>query len=108
VVERLELAKYTDSLDNFGSWPDPVPREVLEHGACKAPEVPTSWFFPGSGRTKDIARAKATCGGCEVRRACLAYALADTSIMGVWGGSTDRERTQIRLETRRRGIERAA
>jgi WhiB family redox-sensing transcriptional regulator len=41
-------------------------------------------------------QAKWICGRCESLAACDAYALADRSLEGVWGGRTQRERTAIR------------
>lgn len=32
------------------------------------------------------AKAKATCGGCPARAACMAYALAALPEAGVWAG----------------------
>ncbi|MGZ6005420.1 MAG: WhiB family transcriptional regulator [Candidatus Saccharimonadales bacterium] len=56
----------------------------------------TEIFFPelGSNGTE----AKAICAECEVKAECLAYALADISIQGVWGGTSDKERKDIRKE----------
>lgn len=52
-------------------------------------------FFPvsahGPGR-EDIARAKAVCARCPVRRQCLQFALATHQVHGVWGGTTEEER----------------
>lgn len=36
--------------------------------------------------------AKAICRRCPVKPECLAYAMADPRIEGIWGGTTDRER----------------
>ena len=44
----------------------------------------TELFF--SEALDDIARAKAFCGGCVVRRACLAAAVTRREPWGVWGG----------------------
>ena len=40
--------------------------------------------------------ARAVCGACTVRSDCLAYALADPSLVGLWGGTTEKERRQMR------------
>ena len=56
-------------------------------------------FFPGkSGTNTD---AKRTCAACDVTAACLAYALADPSLEGVWGGTSQRERQAMRRKARR-------
>ena len=44
----------------------------------------TPLFF--SEQLDDIARAKAFCAGCPVRRPCLAAAVARREPWGVWGG----------------------
>jgi WhiB family redox-sensing transcriptional regulator len=36
------------------------------------------------------------CEACPVRGECLDFALADESITGLWGGTTDAERREIR------------
>jgi hypothetical protein len=33
-----------------------------------------------------------------VRQRCLDYALADSTLVGVWGGTTDRERREMRKD----------
>jgi WhiB family transcriptional regulator, redox-sensing transcriptional regulator len=39
---------------------------------------------------------RALCEGCPVRQECLETALADDSLVGLWGGTTDAERREIR------------
>jgi len=38
----------------------------------------------------------ATCADCPVREDCLAYAMAQPDVVGVWGGTTERERRAMR------------
>ncbi len=40
--------------------------------------------------------ARALCATCPVRVECLDLALADHTLIGLWGGTTDRERRAIR------------
>jgi WhiB family transcriptional regulator, redox-sensing transcriptional regulator len=47
-------------------------------------------FFPAPRETSDP--AVALCRSCEVRGACLAWALDTGDCYGVWGGTTARER----------------
>ena len=67
--------------------------------ACR--EADPELFFPvaanGPG-AREIARAKAVCAACRVRRQCLQYALATHQLHGVWGGTSEDER---QLEARR-------
>ncbi len=41
-------------------------------------------------------KQKAVCAGCPVREACLAYALANKSLKGCWGGTSEAERRELR------------
>jgi WhiB family redox-sensing transcriptional regulator len=43
-------------------------------------------------------RTRQICGGCPVREECLAYALADPELVGLWGGTTERERRELRRQ----------
>jgi WhiB family redox-sensing transcriptional regulator len=58
-------------------------------------EHPEVEFFPGRGESS--APAKALCARCLCRAECLAYALVDPDLVGVWGGTSPRERAQLRL-----------
>jgi WhiB family redox-sensing transcriptional regulator len=51
-------------------------------------------YFPGKGGTATEARA--VCAVCPVRGECLDYALPDPDLVGVWGGTSARERVQLR------------
>jgi WhiB family redox-sensing transcriptional regulator len=51
-------------------------------------------FFPNLGMTG--AKARAICSICPVRRPCLEHALADAELVGVWAGTTERERRGMR------------
>lgn len=66
-------------------------------------EVDPELFFPDrSGKYRmsvDGERetlAKSMCNRCPVKAECLAYAVDDPSIEGIWGGSTARERLDLR------------
>ncbi|MDH6454426.1 WhiB family redox-sensing transcriptional regulator [Streptomyces sp. SAI-126] len=57
------------------------------------------FFFPEPGSS--VREAKRICGMCEMRPACLEYALANDERFGVWGGLSEKERLAIRrLENR--------
>jgi WhiB family redox-sensing transcriptional regulator len=43
-----------------------------------------------------IAEAKAVCAACPVRIDCLGYALETGQDAGVWGGTSEKERREIR------------
>ena len=46
-------------------------------------------------------RAKRVCATCPVREQCLTYALTRNEKYGIWGGLTEKERTQMRRKMRR-------
>ena len=48
-----------------------------------------------------IAAAKAICRRCPVAADCLAEAMANPSIVGVWGGTTENQRAKIRARAPR-------
>ena len=54
---------------------------------------PETWF-PEKGGTPDP--AKRICAECPVRHTCLEYALARPELDGVWGGTTYKQRQQMR------------
>src|SRR5271169_4179143 len=65
--------------------------------ACRSadPEL----FFPIAATgpaVRQIARAKTICAGCEVRRECLEFALAQNQNYGIWGGTTAEDRQRGR------------
>ena len=66
-------------------------------------------FFP-VGTTgpalEQIAAAKAVCCECEVRQRCLEFALTTNQDSGIWGGTSEEERRQIRRARRRAERER--
>jgi WhiB family redox-sensing transcriptional regulator len=66
----------------------------MARAACRG--TGTDAYFPTVGAT--VAPARAVCAGCPVREPCLAYALADPELAGVWGGTSARERDRIRRE----------
>jgi WhiB family transcriptional regulator, redox-sensing transcriptional regulator len=88
---------YPINPDQDGHW--------REQAACRRadPEL----FFPvsASGPSLDqVARAKAVCAGCRVKRQCLSFALRTRQEHGVWAGMSEqelRERARaVRLNTR--------
>lgn len=53
-------------------------------------------FHPGKGRTSK--EVKKICEGCEVRQACLDYAIVNNEKFGIWGGEGERERRRIKRD----------
>jgi WhiB family redox-sensing transcriptional regulator len=52
------------------------------------------FFFPEPGSS--VREAKRICGMCEMRSACLEYALNNDERFGVWGGLSEKERLSLR------------
>jgi WhiB family transcriptional regulator, redox-sensing transcriptional regulator len=76
-------------IDDPGGW--------REHAECKgSPEL----FFPGRGETHVVRAAKAICERCPVADECLAFALHVPTLIGVWGGTSEKERRRLRSRSR--------
>jgi WhiB family redox-sensing transcriptional regulator len=65
-------------------------------GCREHPEL--SWVDLGHAGPR-VTAAKAVCATCLVRAECLATALADPNLVGIWGGATTRERQTLRRHT---------
>ena len=61
-------------------------------GACR--DVDQTVFFPV--RDASVLPALAVCSSCNVQPQCLRYALTDSDLTGVWGGTSERGRRLIR------------
>ena len=77
---------------------DPLPAAPLadprwDEAALCAQTDPEAFFPEKGGSTRD---AKKVCASCEVKAACLTYALENDERFGIWGGLSSRERRKIR------------
>ena len=77
-----------------------------ERGACAGHPEPDLFHPDNESPARAEARALiaevvAICSDCPVRDLCLAYALSDPSVTGLWAGTTTAEREGLR---RRDGI----
>jgi WhiB family transcriptional regulator, redox-sensing transcriptional regulator len=63
-----------------------------EDARCLQAEPDT--FFPEKGGS--TREAKRICSSCDVRDACLEYALANDERFGIWGGLSERERRKLK------------
>ncbi len=70
--------------------------EQWQELALCAQTDPESFFPEKGGSTRE---AKRICTGCEVRDACLEYALANDERFGIWGGLSERERRRLKRES---------
>ena len=64
----------------------------MEEGACR--NADRNLFFPVRGAS--TLPALSYCNSCNVRPECLRFALADSTLTGVWGGTSERARRQMR------------
>lgn len=67
-----------------------------DEAACRG--LDATMFFPGRGES--AAPAQAVCAGCSARAECVEYALRTSQRFGVWGGTTERQRRQLRAARR--------
>ena len=78
---------------------DVLDRRWQERANCLG--VDPDLFFP-VGTTgpaiEQIENAKAVCRQCEAQAACLEYALTTNQDSGVWGGTSEEERRQLRKQ----------
>jgi WhiB family redox-sensing transcriptional regulator len=75
---------------------EPVPETIddqWQDRALCAQTDPEAFFPEKGGSTRE---AKRICLGCEVRDACLDYALAHDERFGIWGGLSERERRRLK------------
>jgi len=68
----------------------------MKRARCAPPDIPTEIFFPVTGRATRM--AEDVCDGCGVVSECLEYALLRRDTVGVWGGTSGRQRMVIRKE----------
>jgi WhiB family redox-sensing transcriptional regulator len=73
-----------------------IPPAWTERARCT--EIGGDMFFPEHGESP--ARAKRVCARCDVRPQCLEYALSNNERFGVWGGTSEYERRQMRRQLR--------
>ena len=63
-----------------------------ERALC-AQTDPEAFFPEKGGSTRE---AKRVCHSCDVRSACLEYALENDERFGIWGGLSERERRRLK------------
>jgi len=68
--------------------------EWMDNALCR--EVDYELFFPDAGGSSKTARK--VCDKCEVKTECLAFALTFPSMIGIWGGTTEKQRRLMKQE----------
>jgi WhiB family transcriptional regulator, redox-sensing transcriptional regulator len=89
---------------HFGSppWADDRPdieslfQRPAWHALAACRGQGTADFFPARGESLESARA--FCDRCPVQTECLKYAMEaeEPRLMGIWAGTTDRQRLKLR------------
>lgn len=73
--------------------------EWRRHAACR--DTDPDLFFP-VGTTgpaiEQIENAKAVCRQCQAQADCLEFAIATNQDSGIWGGTSEEERRQLRKQ----------
>jgi WhiB family redox-sensing transcriptional regulator len=67
------------------------------HPACR--ETDPEIFFPLPGDVRQLAVAREICADCPVQASCREFAIRHGET-GVWGGTTENQRRQIRRDRR--------
>ena len=89
---RPQLSLVPERPDRIEVAPAITDDQWQERALC-AQTDPEAFFPEKGGSTRE---AKRICLGCEVRDACLEYALAHDERFGIWGGLSERERRRLK------------
>jgi WhiB family transcriptional regulator, redox-sensing transcriptional regulator len=92
VSGRPQLSLVPDQTERYDVDPATPDDQWQERALC-AQTDPEAFFPEKGGSTRE---AKRICMGCEVRDACLDYALAHDERFGIWGGLSERERRRLK------------
>ena len=70
----------------------------MDRALCQ--QIGVDLFFSDNLDDPMRTEAKKACAACYVREQCLEYALAQPSIMGIFAGTSERDRQMIRRRQR--------
>ena len=74
-------------------------RDWMDRAYCKVNNIDMPLYFPPRGDSVGVKEIIAeTCEQCEVREECLNYALNNFLSIGIFGGTTGRQRRQLQKE----------
>ena len=92
-------SKVVLDLEPEGEFSIPLPTGLdngwMRRAACLDHE-PEVFFPPGPSALEHIAEAQEVCRTCPVVTDCLRVALADPTLVGVWGGTSEVQRAALR------------
>jgi len=89
-LARTHLSLVPDPTDLMAAQGD---EDQWQERALCAQTDPEAFFPEKGGSTRE---AKRICLGCDVKDACLDYALANDERFGIWGGLSERERRRLK------------
>jgi len=75
-----------------------IPADLAWQSEALCAQTGADFFFPEPGSS--VREAKRICSLCEMRPACLEYALRNDERFGVWGGLSEKERLELRRTPR--------
>lgn len=93
-VADLRRAVTASADDEHAVLQLPIAPAWYDHAACA--DMDPEAFHDGSAEA--VVAAKAVCADCPAITACRDLAVADPTLLGVWGGLTERERTEARRQ----------
>jgi WhiB family redox-sensing transcriptional regulator len=91
---RPQLSLVPNPIEAAPALPGLTPEDELWQEKALCAQTDPEAFFPEKGGS--TREAKRICMGCEVRDACLEYALAHDERFGIWGGLSERERRRLK------------
>ena len=95
----------TDLMDDMEVQPVAFrPIDWMDDAYCKPGSgIDGELFFPTRTEPNASDEVITACKRCTVREECLEYALADPTIVGIWGNTSAKKRRQIRADRARSG-----
>jgi WhiB family redox-sensing transcriptional regulator len=90
---RPQLSLVPEQPERYEVAPATIEDDQWQERALCAQTDPEAFFPEKGGSTRE---AKRICLGCEVKDACLDYALAHDERFGIWGGLSERERRRLK------------
>ncbi len=78
----------------------PLPLEWMRRALCATEADPDVFYPPKNARATEAIKV---CLECPVRDECLVHAVVNYETFGVWGGTSERQRRWIRLNTPQSG-----
>jgi WhiB family redox-sensing transcriptional regulator len=79
----------------FTGQSEPLEEAVWQDQALCA-ETDPDVFYPEKGQNDMMRAARTLCRLCNVRQACLEYAIEHNERLGIWGNTTFAERNRLR------------